>query len=212
MNTSSTSKNHPINSGFAVTKLSASTPFSNGWRYLDGFWVDQFLKTAELQLDNEIFVFLKEKNVKARLYIYWQGIIEECEGKRKRNAAEEKENNLPQTKMKLSESNSCTESTELRFPDEIVNWAGFEQGVLALQPEVDKMVVLWKWVLPNKDIIVLYEQEKEVKKDHILKYGVCQHTIKLGFLKGNSESRGRRSWAIICIKYYYECINKSHIA
>uniref|UniRef100_U9SM23 Uncharacterized protein n=1 Tax=Rhizophagus irregularis (strain DAOM 181602 / DAOM 197198 / MUCL 43194) TaxID=747089 RepID=U9SM23_RHIID len=128
-----------INSGFAVTKLSASTPFSNGWRYLDGFWVDQFLKTAELQLDNEIFVFLKEK-------------------KRKRNAAEEKENNLPQTKMKPSEvislptivnnilpnltylnlrnkSNSCTESTELRFPDEIVNWAGFEQGVLALQPE-----------------------------------------------------------------------------
>ncbi|POG68289.1 hypothetical protein GLOIN_2v1480900 [Rhizophagus irregularis DAOM 181602=DAOM 197198] len=96
---------------------------------------------TELQLDNEIFVFLKEK-------------------KRKRNAAEEKENNLPQTKMKPSEvislptivnnilpnltylnlrnkSNSCTESTELRFPDEIVNWAGFEQGVLALQPEVD---------------------------------------------------------------------------
>ncbi|CAB4377276.1 unnamed protein product [Rhizophagus irregularis] len=139
-----------INSGFAVTKLSASTPFSNGWRYLDGFWVDQFLKTAELQLDNEIFVFLKEKNVKARLYIYWQGIIEECEGKRKRNAAEEKENNLPQTKMKPSEvislptivnnilpnltylnlrnkSNSCTESTELRFPDEIVNWAGLNK-------------------------------------------------------------------------------------
>ncbi|PKK80587.1 hypothetical protein RhiirC2_767938 [Rhizophagus irregularis] len=116
---------------FAVTKLSASTPFSNGWRYLDGFWVDQFLKTAELQLDNEIFVFLKEK-------------------KRKRNAAEEKENNLPQTKMKPSEvislptivnnilpnltylnlrnkSNSCTESTELRFPDEIVNWAGLNK-------------------------------------------------------------------------------------
>ncbi|PKC08790.1 hypothetical protein RhiirA5_476304 [Rhizophagus irregularis] len=37
-----------------------------------------------------------------------------------------------------NKSNSCTESTELRFPDEIVNWAGFEQEVLAWQPEVDK--------------------------------------------------------------------------
>ncbi|EXX70942.1 kinase-like domain-containing protein [Rhizophagus irregularis DAOM 181602=DAOM 197198] len=239
----------------------ASTPFSNDWRYLDGLWSDQFLKTAELQLDNEIFVFLKEKVKSERkgkgLYIYWQGIIEECGGKRKRNAAEEKENNLPQTKKKPSEvislativsdilpnltylnlrnkSNSCTESTELRFPDEIVNWAGFEQEVLAWQPEVNKeyqkptfsqrrtitcekdictasdiniyetltpldrsilfldgralesivgqpdfiivngnMVVLMVWecktkwvlkVLPNEDIIVLYEQEKEIKE------------------------------------------------
>ncbi|CAB5391060.1 unnamed protein product [Rhizophagus irregularis] len=90
-------------------------------------------------INSERFQSTHIENVKARLYIYWQGIIEECEGKRKRNAAEEKENNLPQTKMKPSESNSCTESTELRFPDEIVNWAGFEQGVLALQPEVDKV-------------------------------------------------------------------------
>uniref|UniRef100_U9SYB1 Uncharacterized protein n=1 Tax=Rhizophagus irregularis (strain DAOM 181602 / DAOM 197198 / MUCL 43194) TaxID=747089 RepID=U9SYB1_RHIID len=62
----------------------ASTPFSNDWRYLDGLWSDQFLKTAELQLDNEIFVFLKEKVKSERkgkgLYIYWQGIIEECGG------------------------------------------------------------------------------------------------------------------------------------
>ncbi|PKC14255.1 hypothetical protein RhiirA5_495542 [Rhizophagus irregularis] len=199
-----------INSGFAVTKLSASTPFSNGWRYLDGFWVDQFLKTAELQLDNEIFVFFKRKgstNSGGGIgYVPSLGIIEECEGKRKRNAAEEKENNLPQTKMKPSEvislptivnnilpnltylnlrnkSNSCTESTELRFPDEIVNWAGFEQGVLALQPE---LTATWcfswfgnakQWVLPNKDIIVLYEQEKEVKKDHMFVLIMLQYLV-----------------------------------
>ncbi|PKK65752.1 hypothetical protein RhiirC2_785701 [Rhizophagus irregularis] len=94
------------------------------------------------------------------LHTYWQGIIEECRGKQKRNMIEEMENSQPQAKKKpfiislpevvrntlpnlnylnlRNKSNSCTESTELRFPDEIVNWAGFEQEVLAWQPEVDK--------------------------------------------------------------------------
>ncbi|PKK66347.1 hypothetical protein RhiirC2_868353 [Rhizophagus irregularis] len=35
-------------------------------------------------------------------------------------------------------SNSCTESTELRIPDKIVNWIEFEQEVLAWQLKVDK--------------------------------------------------------------------------
>ncbi|CAB4377277.1 unnamed protein product [Rhizophagus irregularis] len=290
MNTSSTSKNRPTNSvvvsyleryskhsyrGFLRVyhnEVVASTPFSNDWRYLDEFWVDQFLKTAELQLDNEIFVFLKEKVKSERkgkgLRTYWQGIIEECGGKRKRTAIEEKENGQPQTKKKPFEvislsmvvnntlpnltylnlrnkSNSCTESTELRFPDEIVNWAGFEQKVLAWQPEVDKeyqkptfskrrtvtcekdictasdiniyetltpldrsilfldgralesivgqpdfiivnsnMVLLMVWecktkwvlkVLPNEDIITLYEQEKEIKEGPY----VCSNNVSI---------------------------------
>nr|CAG8667700.1 14493_t:CDS:2 [Entrophospora candida] len=34
-------------------------------------------------------------------------------------------------------SNSTIESTEQRFPDEIMNWTGFEQEVLAWQPDVN---------------------------------------------------------------------------
>ncbi|CAI2195665.1 6413_t:CDS:2, partial [Funneliformis geosporum] len=43
------------------------------------------------------------------------------------------------TYLKLhNKSNSSTESTEKRFPDEITNWVEFEQEVLAWQPEVNK--------------------------------------------------------------------------
>jgi hypothetical protein len=37
-----------------------------------------------------------------------------------------------------NKSNSCSKPTELRFPDEIVNWAEFEQEVLTWQSEVNK--------------------------------------------------------------------------
>ncbi|POG78632.1 hypothetical protein GLOIN_2v1870431 [Rhizophagus irregularis DAOM 181602=DAOM 197198] len=151
------------------TLLNASTPSNasiplNDWCYFDNFWANQFLNTARLQLDKENYISLKEKIKSERkgkgLHTYWQGIIEECRGKRKRNMIEEMENSQPQAKKKpfiislpevvrntlpnlnylnlRNKSNSCTESTELRFPDEIVNWTGFEQEVLAWQPEVDK--------------------------------------------------------------------------
>ncbi|CAB4400064.1 unnamed protein product [Rhizophagus irregularis] len=151
------------------TLLNASTPSNasiplNDWCYFDNFWANQFLNTARLQLDKENYISLKEKVKSERkgkgLHTYWQGIIEECRGKQKRNMIEEMENSQPQAKKKpfiislpevvrntlpnlnylnlRNKSNSCTESTELRFPDEIVNWAGFEQEVLAWQPEVDK--------------------------------------------------------------------------
>ncbi|CAB4483445.1 unnamed protein product [Rhizophagus irregularis] len=151
------------------TLLNASTPSNasiplNDWCYFDNFWANQFLNTARLQLDKENYISLKEKIKSERkgkgLHTYWQAIIEECRGKRKRNMIEEMENSQPQAKKKpfiislpevvrntlpnlnylnlRNKSNSCTESTELRFPDEIVNWAGFEQEVLAWQPEVDK--------------------------------------------------------------------------
>ncbi|CAB5388973.1 unnamed protein product [Rhizophagus irregularis] len=145
----------------------ASTPFSDhDWRNIDDFWANQFLDVAKLQLDNEeIFISLLEKVKSERkgkgLYTYWQRVIEEFGRKRKRTAIEAKENSQPQTKKKPFEvislptvvnntlpnltylnlrnkSNSCTESTELRIPDEIVNWIEFEQEVLAWQPKVDK--------------------------------------------------------------------------
>ncbi|CAB4435753.1 unnamed protein product [Rhizophagus irregularis] len=145
----------------------ASTPFSDhDWRNIDDFWANQFLDVAKLQLDNEeIFISLLEKVKSERkgkgLYTYWQRVIEEFGRKRKRTAIEAKENSQPQTKKKPFEvtslptvvnntlpnltylnlrnkSNSCTESTELRLPDEIVNWIEFEQEVLAWQPKVDK--------------------------------------------------------------------------
>ncbi|PKC70514.1 hypothetical protein RhiirA1_532695 [Rhizophagus irregularis] len=57
------------------------TPFVNDWRYLDNFWVDQFLKTAELQLEKEIYLSLKEKVKLERkgkgLHTYWKEVIEE---------------------------------------------------------------------------------------------------------------------------------------
>ncbi|CAB5363024.1 unnamed protein product [Rhizophagus irregularis] len=133
------------------TLLNASTPSNasiplNDWCYFDNFWANQFLNTARLQLDKENYISLKEKIKSERkgkgLHTYWQGIIEECRGKRKRNMIEEMENSQPQAKKKpfiislpevvrntlpnlnylnlRNKSNSCTESTELRFPDEIV--------------------------------------------------------------------------------------------
>ncbi|RGB32831.1 hypothetical protein C1646_705904 [Rhizophagus diaphanus] len=185
MNTSSTSKNHPINSAIIFSYLEryskhsyrgflkvchdevvASTPFSDhDWRNIDDFWANQFLDAAKLQLDNEeIFISLLEKVKSERkgkgLYTYWQRVIEEFGRKRKQTVIEAKENSQPQTKKKPFEvislptvvkntlpnltylnlrnkSNSCTESTELRLPDEIVNWVEFEQEVLAWQLEVD---------------------------------------------------------------------------
>ncbi|GBC38478.1 hypothetical protein GLOIN_2v1870431 [Rhizophagus irregularis DAOM 181602=DAOM 197198] len=63
------------------TRLVDLTPFVNDWRYLDNFWVDQFLKTAELQLEKEIYLSLKEKVKLERkgngLHTYWKEVIEE---------------------------------------------------------------------------------------------------------------------------------------
>uniref|UniRef100_U9SQK0 Uncharacterized protein n=1 Tax=Rhizophagus irregularis (strain DAOM 181602 / DAOM 197198 / MUCL 43194) TaxID=747089 RepID=U9SQK0_RHIID len=105
---------------------------------------------------NKGLLILEEELVKSErkgkgLYTYWQRVIEEFG----------RENSQPQTKKKPFEvislpsvvnntlpnltylnlrnkSNSCTKSTELRIPDEIVNWIEFEQEVLAWQPKVDK--------------------------------------------------------------------------
>ncbi|POG71845.1 hypothetical protein GLOIN_2v1601997 [Rhizophagus irregularis DAOM 181602=DAOM 197198] len=86
---------------------------------------------------NVLFQVKSERKGKG-LYTYWQRVIEEF-------GRVTKENSQPQTKKKPFEvislpsvSNSCTKSTELRIPDEIVNWIEFEQEVLAWQPKVDK--------------------------------------------------------------------------